>query len=67
LGPTPVSWFRNREPCGVPAQALQLGVEAHLRALTEQGSEAAVINDATAGARHPKLCDGYEAALTNSG
>ena len=42
-----------------------LCVEAHLRELLEQGFEVAVIKDATAGARHPELGDGYAAALVN--
>lgn len=44
-----------------------LCVEAHLRELLEQGFEVAVIRDATAGARHPELGDGYAAALVNFG
>jgi nicotinamidase-related amidase len=40
---------------------------AHLRELIEQGFEVAVVKDATAGARHPELGDGYEAAITNFG
>ena len=44
-----------------------LCVEAHLRELLEQGFEVAVIKDATAGARHPELGDGYKAALVNFG
>jgi len=44
-----------------------LCVEAHLRGLLEQGFEVAVVKDATAGARHPELGDGYEAALVNFG
>ncbi len=44
-----------------------LCVEAHLRELLEQGFEVAVVKDATAGARHPELGDGYEAALVNFG
>ena len=42
-----------------------LCTEAHLRELTEQGFEVAVVADATAGAQHPELGDGYQAALTN--
>ncbi len=42
-----------------------LCMEAHLRELTEQGFEVAVVADATAGAQHPELGDGYQAALTN--
>lgn len=44
-----------------------LCVEAHLRELLEQGFEVAVVKDATAGARHPDLGDGYQAALVNYG
>ncbi len=44
-----------------------LCVEAHLRALLEQGFEVTVVKDATAGARHPELGDGYVAALINFG
>lgn len=44
-----------------------LCVEAHLRELLEQGFEVAVVKDATAGARHPELGDGYHAALINFG
>jgi nicotinamidase-related amidase len=44
-----------------------LCVEAHLRELLEQGFEVFVVQDATAGARHPELGDGYEAALINYG
>jgi nicotinamidase-related amidase len=42
-----------------------LCTEAHLRELTEQGFEVAVVADATAAAQHPELGDGYQAALTN--
>ena len=42
-----------------------LCMEAHLRELTEQGFEVAVVADATAAAQHPELGDGYQAALTN--
>ena len=44
-----------------------LCVEAHLRELLEQGFEVAVVKDATAGARHPEIGDGYEAAMINFG
>jgi nicotinamidase-related amidase len=44
-----------------------LCVEAHLRELLEQGFEVTVVKDATAGARHPELGDGYQAALINYG
>jgi nicotinamidase-related amidase len=42
-----------------------LCVEAHLRDLLEQGFEVLVVKDATAAPRHPKLGDGYKAALIN--
>lgn len=44
-----------------------LCVESHLRQLLEDGFEVAVVKDATAGARHPELGDGYASALTNFG
>ena len=42
-----------------------LCVEADIRTLLEQGFEIAVF--ATAGAKHPDLGDGYQAALVNFG
>ena len=44
-----------------------LCVEAHMRQLTEDGFEIAVVKDATAAAQHPELGDGYAAALINFG
>ena len=44
-----------------------LCVEAHMRELTEDGFEVIVVKDATAGAQHPELGDGYAAALINFG
>ena len=44
-----------------------LCVEAHMRELLERGFEVAVVKDATAGARHPELGDGYQSALINFG
>jgi nicotinamidase-related amidase len=44
-----------------------LCVESQLRELLERGFEVAVVKDATAGARHPELGDGYQAALINYG
>ncbi len=44
-----------------------LCVESHMRELLEWGFEVAVVKDATAGARHPELGDGYQAALVNFG
>ena len=40
-------------------------VESHLRDLLEQGFEAAVAKDATAGPRHPEWGNGCTAALIN--
>ena len=40
-------------------------VESHLRELLEQGFQIAVVNDATAGPRHPVRGDGYQAAMIN--
>ena len=34
-------------------------VDIHMRTLLEQGFEVAVVKDATAGAKHPDLGDGY--------
>jgi nicotinamidase-related amidase len=48
--------------CGMLAN---ICVESHLRDLLEQGFEVAVVRDATAGPRHPKFGDGYQAALIN--
>ncbi len=44
-----------------------LCVEAHMREFLEQGFDVTVAKDATAGARHPDLGDGYQAALVNFG
>jgi nicotinamidase-related amidase len=44
-----------------------LCVESHLRQLIEDGFEVYVVKDATAGARHPELGDGYASALINFG
>ncbi len=44
-----------------------LCVEAHMRQLTEDGFEVAVVKDATAAAKHPELGNGYDAALVNFG
>ena len=44
-----------------------LCVEAHLREFLEQGFQVTVVKDATAGALHPELGDGYKAALINFG
>lgn len=42
-----------------------LCVESHLRELIEQGFEVAVVKDATAAPRHPRLGDGYPGAVVN--
>ena len=42
-----------------------LCVESHLRELTEQGFEVAVVADATAAAKTPDLGDGFKAAAIN--
>jgi nicotinamidase-related amidase len=44
-----------------------LCVEAHLRELTEQGFQVAVVRDVTAAPRHPKLGDGYPGPSSISG
>ena len=44
-----------------------LCVEAHMRELTEEGFEVAVVKDATAAANHPELGDGYPGAVINFG
>lgn len=44
-----------------------LCVESHMRELLEQGFEVIVVKDATAGALHPELGDGYSSALINFG
>ena len=44
-----------------------LCVEAHMRQLIEDGFEVYVVKDATAGADHPELGDGYQSALVNFG
>lgn len=40
-------------------------VESHLRHFLDVGLEIAVVQDATAGPRHPGWGDGYQAAMTN--
>jgi nicotinamidase-related amidase len=58
---------RNISKVILGGMSANLCVEAHLRELLEQGFEVAVVKDATAGARHPELGDGYESALVNFG
>ena len=58
---------RGKSKVLLGGMSANLCVEAHLRELLEQGFEVAVVKDATAGARHPELGDGYKAALANFG
>jgi nicotinamidase-related amidase len=58
---------RNISKIILGGMSANLCVEAHLRELLEQGFEVLVVKDATAGARHPELGDGYKAALINFG
>ena len=58
---------RNISKIILGGMSANLCVEAHLRELLEQGFEVMVVKDATAGARHPELGDGYKAALINFG
>jgi nicotinamidase-related amidase len=58
---------RNINKVVLAGMSANLCVEAHLRELLEQGFEVAVVKDATAGARHPELGDGYAAAMVNFG
>ena len=56
---------RNISKIILGGMSANLCVEAHLREFLEQGFEVTVVKDATAGARHPELGDGYKAALIN--
>jgi nicotinamidase-related amidase len=58
---------RNISKVILGGMSANLCVEAHMRELLEQGFEVAVVKDATAGARHPELGDGYNAAIVNFG
>jgi nicotinamidase-related amidase len=58
---------RNISKVILGGMSANLCVEAHLRELLEQGFEVTVVRDATAGARHPELGDGYNAAVINFG
>ena len=58
---------RGKSKVLLAGMSANLCVEAHLRELLEQGFEITVVKDATAGARHPELGDGYQAALSNFG
>ena len=56
---------RNISKVILAGMSANLCVESHMRELLERGFEVAVVKDATAGARHPELGDGYQAALVN--
>ena len=58
---------RGKSKVILGGMSANLCVEAHLRELLEQGFEVIVVKDATAGARHPELGDGYKNALSNFG
>ncbi len=58
---------RNISKVILGGMSANLCVESHMRELLERGFEVAVVKDATAGARHPELGDGYQAALVNYG
>jgi len=58
---------RGKSKVLLGGMSANLCVESHLRELLEQGFEVTVVKDATAGARHPELGDGYQAALLNFG
>jgi nicotinamidase-related amidase len=58
---------RNISKIILAGMSANLCVEAHMRELLEQGFEVTVVRDATAGAKHPELGDGYKAALVNFG
>ncbi len=56
---------RNIGKIILAGMSANLCVESHMRELLERGFEVAVVKDATAGARHPELGDGYQSALVN--
>ena len=58
---------RNKSNILLAGMSANLCVEAHCRELLEQGFEVEVVKDATAGAIHPELGDGYKSAMTNFG
>jgi nicotinamidase-related amidase len=58
---------RNISKVILGGMSANLCVEAHMRELMEQGFQVAVVKDATAGALHPELGDGYQSALVNFG
>ena len=58
---------RGKSKVILAGMSANLCVEAHLRDLLEDGFDVAVVSDATAGANHPELGDGYASAITNFG
>ena len=58
---------RNISKVVLGGMSANLCVEAHMRELLEQGFQVTVVKDATAGALHPELGDGYQSALVNFG
>ncbi|CAB9499614.1 Isochorismatase family [Seminavis robusta] len=56
---------RKMDSVILAGMSANLCVEAHMRALTEQGFEVFVAADATAGGKTPELGDGFAAALIN--
>ena len=58
---------RNKSKVLLAGMSANLCTEAHCRELLEQGFEVVVVKNATAGARHPELGDGYQAAIANFG
>ncbi len=58
---------RGKSKVILAGMSANLCVEAHLRDLLEDGFDVAVVSDATAGAKHPELGDGYASAITNFG
>ena len=58
---------RGKSKVILAGMSANLCVEAHCRELLEQGFEVVVVKDATAGARHPELGDGYQSAMVNLG
>lgn len=58
---------RNIRKVLIGGMSANLCIESHMRELIERGFEVTVVKDATAGARHPELGDGYKAALVNFG
>ena len=58
---------RGKSKVILAGMSANLCVEAHCRELLEQGFEVVVVKDATAGAQHPELGDGYQSAMVNLG